>query len=158
MPINRGAPPHAPDRGVLVKFLTGYYSRPREEERIFMFVDPAGSTATAERIGPVAFHRLLNDFIRDATGPILASQGEMGPAKQAIVYLGDTANTAARIEAACKALDADTLVSEAVAGRLAGVAGCDFVELGPVELGPVELGPVELCGRSEPVTLYGPAA
>ena len=32
-------------RGVLVKFLTGYYYRPHEEERIFMFLDLAGSTA-----------------------------------------------------------------------------------------------------------------
>ena len=200
-------------RGVLVKFLTGYYYRPREEERIFMFVDLVDSTAIAERIGPIAFHRLLNDFIRDATEPILASQGEihnyvgdeiivtwapgrglkqgncvrcvndvrralkersdayrnaygiepkfraalhmgpvvageMGLVKQSIVYLGDTVNRTARIEAACKELDADILVSADVVDRLAGVAGCDFVDLGPVELR----------GRSEPVRLYTLAA
>lgn len=200
-------------RGVLVKFLTGYYYRPREEERIFMFVDLVASTATAERIGHVAFHRLVNDFIRDATEPILASQGEihnyvgdeiivtwaperglkdgncvrcvtdirralkrrgdayrnaygiepdfraalhmgpvvageMGLVKQAIVYLGDTVNTTARIEAACKTLDADILVSADVADRLSGVAGCEFVDLGPVELR----------GRSGPVRLYTLAA
>ena len=42
-------------RGVLAKFLTGYYYRPREEERIFMFLDLAGSTELAERIGPHGF-------------------------------------------------------------------------------------------------------
>ena len=36
-------------RGVLAKFFTGYYYRPREEERIFMFLDLAGSTELAER-------------------------------------------------------------------------------------------------------------
>ena len=200
-------------RGVLFKFLTGYYYRPREEERIFMFVDLVDSTAIAERIGHVAFHRLLNDFIRDATEPILAAHGEihdyvgdeiivtwkpgrglkqgrcvhcfndirqvleergaayanaygiepkiraalhmgtvvageMGLAKQAIVYLGDTVNTTARIEAACKALDADILISADVVDRLAGAAGCDFADLGSIGLR----------GRSEPVRLYSLAA
>ena len=200
-------------RGELFKFLTGYYCRPREEERIFLFIDLVDSTATAERIGHVAFHRLLNDVIHDATEPILASQGEihsyvgdkiivtwaperglkqgncihcvndvrralerrgdayrntygiapkfraalhmgpvvageMGLVKQAIVYLGDTVNTTARIEAACKEVDADILISADVADRLAGVAGCDFVDLGPIELR----------GRSESVGLYRLAA
>ena len=64
-------------RGVLAKFLTGYYYRPREEERIFMFLDLAGSTELAERIGPLVFHRLMNEFIRDVTEPILVSRGEI---------------------------------------------------------------------------------
>ena len=53
--------------------------------------------------------------------------GEMGLVKQAIVYLGDTMNTTARIEAACKELDADILISAEIVDRLAGVTGCDFV-------------------------------
>ena len=64
-------------RGVLAKFLTGYYYRPREEKQIFMFLDLAGSTELAERIGPLAFHRLMNEFIRDVTEPILVSRGEI---------------------------------------------------------------------------------
>ena len=64
-------------RGVLTKFLTGYYYRPREEERIFMFLDLVGSTELAERIGHLAFHRLMNEFIRDVTEPILVSRGEI---------------------------------------------------------------------------------
>lgn len=38
--------------------------------------------------------------------------GEMGDIKREITYLGDTVNTTARIEAACKAYDADCLASD----------------------------------------------
>ena len=44
---------------VLLKLLTGRYHRPREEERIVLFLDLTGSTAVAERIGNVRFHALL---------------------------------------------------------------------------------------------------
>ena len=44
---------------VLVKLLTGRYHRPREEERIVLFLDLTDSTAIAERIGNIRFHALL---------------------------------------------------------------------------------------------------
>ena len=47
--------------GVVGKLLTGYYHRPREERRIVMFLDLAGSTRIAEQIGNVRFHALLAD-------------------------------------------------------------------------------------------------
>jgi adenylate cyclase len=44
---------------VLAKLLTGQYHRPREEERIVLFLDLTDSTAIAERIGNIRFHALL---------------------------------------------------------------------------------------------------
>src|SRR5690348_6240401 len=37
--------------------LLGRYRRPRAERRFFLFVDLVGSTALAERVGPLAAHR-----------------------------------------------------------------------------------------------------
>src|SRR5262249_31083010 len=48
-------------RGVLGSLPTGRYSRPREEQRIVVFLDLVGSTALAEQIGNVRFHALLAD-------------------------------------------------------------------------------------------------
>lgn len=70
-------------QNVLGAFVTGRYHRPREEERIFLFADLAGSTATAERIGNARFHRLLNDVIMDLTEPVLEARGELH------AYVGD---------------------------------------------------------------------
>ncbi|MDE0522501.1 MAG: hypothetical protein OXH79_11150 [Boseongicola sp.] len=50
-----------PGRGVLVKSLTGQHHWLREEGRTFPFIDLVGSTATAECIDQVAFHRPMND-------------------------------------------------------------------------------------------------
>jgi adenylate cyclase len=56
-------------------FLLGTYHRPREEERIFMFVDVEASTALAERLGPRQFHAFLNCFFFDLSEPIRATKG-----------------------------------------------------------------------------------
>lgn len=47
--------------GVLGKLLIGRYHRPREEQRVVMFLDLVGSTRIAEQIGNVRFHALLAD-------------------------------------------------------------------------------------------------
>jgi adenylate cyclase len=70
-------------QNVLFNFVTGRYYRPRLEERILLFVDMEGSTGLAERLGPLAFHRLLNRFVTDLTGPIVAARGEI------YSYVGD---------------------------------------------------------------------
>src|SRR3546814_10008205 len=44
--------------GVLGDLMRGRYHQPRRENRLFVFFDMRGSTAIAERIGDVAFHRL----------------------------------------------------------------------------------------------------
>ena len=34
---------------------------------MFLFLDMEGSTGLAERLGPLAFHRLVNRFVNDLT-------------------------------------------------------------------------------------------
>ena len=48
-------------RGVLINLLLGRYAKPREEDRIFMFLDLRSSTAIAEKLG----HIVYSSFIRD---------------------------------------------------------------------------------------------
>jgi adenylate cyclase len=67
----------------LVDILFGRYHRSRMEERFFLFVDIAGSTALAERLGPDAVHRFLGEVFRVASDPIDDHQGEV------YQYVGD---------------------------------------------------------------------
>ena len=69
--------------GVLRQLIMGKYHHPREEERIFMFLDMKGSTGIAERIGHIKFFELLHDFFRDITDPILFTSGSI------YQYIGD---------------------------------------------------------------------
>src|SRR5260370_6317210 len=69
-------------RRALGNVVFGPYNRPQSEERFFLFVDIAGSTALAERVGPAAVHRFLNGVFRLASGPIDDYGGEIYP------YLG----------------------------------------------------------------------
>ena len=69
--------------GVLLKLLLGRYHYPREEERIFMFVDIKSSTSIAEKLGHIKFFNLINDFFRDITDSILYTEGEI------YQYVGD---------------------------------------------------------------------
>jgi class 3 adenylate cyclase len=75
-------------------------------------------------------------------GPVVA--GECGDAKLSIVYLGDTLNTAARLEQTAKELDRACLVSGDLLRRL---------EI-PAALAAEPLGPIELRGRQQPVDTY----
>jgi adenylate cyclase len=52
--------------GILVPLLLGRYRDPKEEERIFMFMDLKSSTATAEGLG----HLKYSSFIRDCFADI----------------------------------------------------------------------------------------
>ncbi len=61
----------------------GRYHRSRSEERFFLFVDIAGSTPLAERIGPDAVHRFLGEVFRLASDPIDDHRGEV------YQYVGD---------------------------------------------------------------------
>jgi len=75
-------------------------------------------------------------------GPVVT--GEVGTLKHEIVYLGDTLNTAARIEQACRTFQRPFLVSSAVVEKL------DL----PAEANAENLGPVELRGIGTPLELY----
>lgn len=68
---------------VTVNYLTGKYHHPREEERIFMFLDMKGSTTIAEKLGHVRYFQLLKEYYADLSDPILKTAGEV------YQYVGD---------------------------------------------------------------------
>jgi adenylate cyclase len=69
--------------GMLGKFLAGKYHQPKEEQRIFMFMDMKSSTTIAEKIGSKKYFNLLNDLFNDITDSILSTEGEI------YQYVGD---------------------------------------------------------------------
>lgn len=64
-------------QGVLWNFITGKYHKPKEEERIFMFLDITASTSIAEKLGDIQYYNFLNDFFFDITKCIVAAHGEI---------------------------------------------------------------------------------
>ncbi|MGO1117927.1 adenylate/guanylate cyclase domain-containing protein [Rhodovibrionaceae bacterium A322] len=200
---------------VLLGLLTGRYYRPKKEDRLFLLADMAGSTALAEKIGDMAFHRLLDRLFRDLSepvqhhkgsiyryvgdemivtwplekglklarclncglamkallaekaedyeaefgcrptfrfvlhsGPVVA--GEMGRMKREIVYLGDTINTAARLENLGKDLNQDLLISEPVRHLLSKSA----TNKNEPDFNWVDLGSYQLKGKIQPLHLF----
>ncbi|HET7342328.1 MAG TPA: ABC transporter substrate binding protein [Methylomirabilota bacterium] len=67
----------------LRNWVLGRYHRPRQEVRFFLFVDLAGSTALAERLGPVGVHRFLDRIFVLASDPVDDQSGEI------YQYVGD---------------------------------------------------------------------
>lgn len=76
-------------------------------------------------------------------GPIVA--GEVGDQRREIVYIGDTMNTAARLQQQCKELERDFLVSETFLENMPEVPGVQSEDLGFIEL----------LGKSETLRVYG---
>ncbi|WP_341836567.1 hypothetical protein WJU16_01535 [Chitinophaga pollutisoli] len=62
--------------GVFRDILRGKYNTPREEQRIFMFLDINASTTIAEMLGDKRYHAFLKDFFTDITNPILENRGK----------------------------------------------------------------------------------
>ena len=71
--------------GTLRNLLTGRYVRPKNEQRAFLLIDMKDSTGTAERLGPLRFHELLNDFFGDIAEAALECEAEIHK------YVGDEA-------------------------------------------------------------------
>jgi adenylate cyclase len=69
----------------LRSLVTGRYSRPRTEQKTFLLIDMKNSTGMAERLGPIRFHELLNDFFRDVADAALECEAEIHK------YVGDEA-------------------------------------------------------------------
>ncbi|HSI02624.1 MAG TPA: adenylate/guanylate cyclase domain-containing protein [Reyranella sp.] len=69
----------------LKNLLTGRYVQPQREQRAFLLIDMKDSTGVAERLGPVRFHELLNDFFRDVAEAALECEAEIHK------YVGDEA-------------------------------------------------------------------
>ena len=61
----------------------GRYRQPRAERRFFLFVDVVGSTAIAERLGPLQAHRFLAAVFSATAEPVAACRGEI------YQYIGD---------------------------------------------------------------------
>jgi adenylate cyclase len=70
-------------QNVLLSYVTGRYHRPRVEQRVFLIMDMKHSTAAAERLGEVEFHRLLDRLMTDLSGPIVLHAGQI------YKYVGD---------------------------------------------------------------------
>ena len=183
-------------REAVVSLLTTRYNAPRLEDRVVMFADLVGSTALAERLGDVQFHRFLSDVALDLSDPILTAggdvhryvgdavivtwpfhkgvrkaacltcarqmhavlaarsawydaqygaaprlriavhggpvaAGEIGGWKKEIALLGDTMNTAARIEGAARVHGCDTVLSDAVVAQFPVETVRDLTALPP---------------------------
>jgi adenylate cyclase len=71
--------------GTLKNLLTGRYVQPKREQKVFLLIDMKDSTGHAERLGPVRFHELLNDFFRDIADAALECDAEIHK------YVGDEA-------------------------------------------------------------------
>jgi adenylate cyclase len=200
---------HLLGQNVLLNFITGRYHRPRLEQRVFLLIDIEGSTALAERLGELAFHRLVSRFVVDITAPIVAAYGEihryvgdeliatwkladgiadahcvracfdafdrlavlspaylrdfgapihcraglhcgpvvtgeMGSAKKEIVFLGDTVNTAARIQEFCRQTGDRVLASATLVNML----------VLPSNIARRPLGDLRLRGKEAEIVLY----
>jgi len=70
-------------QGVFWNILRGKYNTPKEEQRIFMFLDLNSSTTIAEQLGDKKYHAFLKDIFTDITNPILDNKGEI------YQYVGD---------------------------------------------------------------------
>jgi adenylate cyclase len=67
----------------LLNFIAGRYHSPVVESRFVLFVDIAGSTGLAERLGGIAIHRLLDRTFRLLTLAVVDYRGEV------LNYVGD---------------------------------------------------------------------
>ena len=67
----------------LFNFFTGRYHNPKEENRIFMFLDMKSSTSLAEKLGHVRYFELLREYYNDLSNAIIDHLGEV------YQYVGD---------------------------------------------------------------------
>ncbi len=78
--------------GGSVSYLLDRYRKPRQELRIFMFLDMRSSTSVAESIGNTRYFKLLNDLYADITDPVVYSGGEI------YQYVGDEISVSWRLD------------------------------------------------------------
>lgn len=63
--------------GVLKNLISGKYYLPKEEDRVFMFLDMKDSTANAETLGHLRYSRLLQDCYRLLTDLVIEFNAEI---------------------------------------------------------------------------------
>ncbi len=69
--------------GNLVNMLLGKYATPKDEQRIFMFLDLNDSTTLAETLGHVKYSKLIQNCYRDLTNVVLKYNADI------YQYVGD---------------------------------------------------------------------
>ncbi len=69
--------------GVLLQMVLGKYHKPKQEERIFIFIDLKSSTAYAEKLGHVKYSRLIQECFYDLNTLVLDYSAEI------YQYVGD---------------------------------------------------------------------
>jgi adenylate cyclase len=62
-------------QGVLLSLITGRYHRPREIERVFLFLNLSNARQIIKQIGRMQFHEFINEVIYDITMPIITRKG-----------------------------------------------------------------------------------
>ena len=72
-------------KGVFIKMLFGKYKEPKEEKRIFMFLDLKSSTAIAEELGHLKYSQLIQDCFYDLNEVVPEYDAEI------YQYVGDEA-------------------------------------------------------------------
>ncbi|MGF1639755.1 MAG: adenylate/guanylate cyclase domain-containing protein [Rhodospirillales bacterium] len=68
---------------VLLNFVIGRYHRPVREDRVFLFLDLADSTALSQHLGDIGVHALISEVFFDIDAVILEHGGEV------YRYIGD---------------------------------------------------------------------
>lgn len=68
---------------VLLNFFSGKYHKPKEEVRIFMFLDMKNSTAIAEQLGHIQYFNFLKLYYQSISPPLINFSGEL------YQYVGD---------------------------------------------------------------------
>jgi adenylate cyclase len=106
--------------GTLKNLLTGRYVQPKREQRTFLLIDMKDSTGIAERLGPVRFHELLNEFFRDVADAALECEAEIHK------YVGDEAILTWMDEATLKG--GDCLVCPFIAQGLIAKRSRGYIE------------------------------
>lgn len=69
--------------GTFINFLLGRYFHPKEEQRIFMFLDIRSSTTIAEKLTALKYFAFIKEFFQDVTPALLRAKGEI------YQYVGD---------------------------------------------------------------------
>ena len=72
-------------RGVFLNMLLGKYKKPKEEERILMFVDLKDSTKIAEQLGHETYSRFIQECFKDLNNVLRKHEAEI------YQYVGDEA-------------------------------------------------------------------
>ncbi|WP_375323516.1 adenylate/guanylate cyclase domain-containing protein [Flagellimonas sp. GZD32] len=68
---------------LLLNFFSGKYHQPKDESRVFMFLDMQSSTSLAEQLGHTIYFRFLSDYYNQLSNAIIQYQGEV------YQYVGD---------------------------------------------------------------------